>query len=105
MRFTYQHGTKCLPEKQRISSTKQAASDLWRQKYQDSVTNREAQAKLYLFSRQVGSPDCKPPATVADLCAAFVAESPLLGAGLEIYRMDNDDNHVPEYSTLRSEHG
>jgi hypothetical protein len=102
LRFTYQHGTKCLPEKQRISSTKQAASDLWRQKYQDSVTNREARTKLYVLSRQVDSPDCKLPATVADLCAAFVAESPLLGAGLEIFRMDNDDNHVPEYSTLRS---
>jgi hypothetical protein len=91
LRFTYQHGTKCLPEKQRISSTKKAASNLWRQKYQDSVTNREAQAKLYVLSRQAASPDCKPSATVADLCAAFVAKSPLPGYGLENHVVDGDD--------------
>ncbi len=39
---------------------------------------------------------CKVVATVADLCAPFVAESALPGTGLEMSWLADDDSDMPE---------
>lgn len=39
---------------------------------------------------------CKAAATVADLCAPFVAESALPGTGLEMNGVSDDDSDMPE---------
>jgi hypothetical protein len=85
----------CLRNKIK-AALKKAAGDLWRQKYQDSVANREASAKRVRRGCQDYVPGRNPTATVDRECAPFVAESPLSIAGLEICWMAGDDNHMPE---------
>lgn len=85
----------CLRNKIK-TALKKAVEDEWRQKYQDSVTNREVSTKRCHLRCQEYVPGRNSAATVDRECAPFVAESPLPTMGVEIYWMAGDDNHMPE---------